>query len=91
MMKKNVCHSLLAMLLACAVATPASSRDEPAGGTNNKAADPNQVVCEKIQMTGSRLAVKRICKTRAQWALERLSDRQDVERIQVQRGSCEGC
>ena len=46
----------------------------------------NQVVCQKQEVIGSRLAVKRICKTRAEWADARLQDRQETERVQTQRG-----
>lgn len=46
----------------------------------------NQVVCQKQEVIGSRLAVKRICKTRAEWADARLQDRQEIERVQTQRG-----
>src|SRR3954466_14844781 len=46
----------------------------------------NQGVCQKQEVTGSRLATKRVCKTRAEWAREQLSDRQDLEKLQVQRG-----
>jgi hypothetical protein len=46
----------------------------------------NEVVCEKQEVVGSRLSVKRVCKTRAQWADQKLQDRMDVERVQVQRG-----
>ena len=49
-----------------------------------KALDPNQIVCEKQQDTGSRLASKRICMTRSQWAEQRRLDRQDVEKAQMQ-------
>jgi hypothetical protein len=50
------------------------------------APDPNQVICEKQEVVGSRLAVRRVCKTRAQWADDRLQDRQEVEKVQIQRG-----
>ena len=46
----------------------------------------NEMVCEKQEVVGSRLSVKRICKTRAQWADQKLQDRMEVERVQVQRG-----
>ena len=51
-----------------------------------KTPDPNQIVCEKQEVIGSRLQTKRVCMTRAQWADARLQDRQDLEKIQVQRG-----
>jgi predicted ATPase len=48
--------------------------------------DPNRVICEKQTLVGSRLATKRVCKTRTQWADERLQERQEVERVQTRRG-----
>ena len=34
------------------------------------ARDPNEIVCERQQQLGSRLATERVCKTRAEWAEE---------------------
>lgn len=45
-------------------------------------ADPNQKVCEDITMVGSRLATKRICATRAEWAAQKQRDKDEVDRIQ---------
>lgn len=47
--------------------------------------DPNEVVCEKQMVTGSRLGSKRICMTRTQWAEQRRADRQETERVQTLR------
>ncbi|MBA3666967.1 MAG: hypothetical protein H0W65_04505 [Sphingomonas sp.] len=47
--------------------------------------DPNRIVCEKQPVLGSRLAHKRVCKTVAEWQVDRASDRQDIERTQVTR------
>lgn len=61
-----------------------------AGDTTKKPArDPNEKVCEDIGVVGSRLAVKRICATRAEWAERRKQDRQDIERVQSLSGA--GC
>ena len=49
--------------------------------------DLNEVVCERQESTGSRIASKRVCMTRSQWADRRLQDRQELERVQIQRGS----
>ena len=65
---------------AAAVAQPAPPAAQP---QQQPGYDPNERICENITMTGSRIAVKRICATRAEWAERRLSDRQDAERIQV--------
>ena len=51
-----------------------------------KALDPNEVVCEKQLVPGSRLATKRVCMTRAQWADLRAQDREEIEKVQVRRG-----
>ena len=76
-----------------AVSGPASAQQAaspPAGQA--PAQDPktrdhmNEVVCQKQEVIGSRLATKRICKTRAEWADHQLQDRQGIEKIQVNRG-----
>ena len=91
-MKNHASSPLLAILVAFAIAAPAMGKDPSSASGNKKTGtDPNEVICEKTRVLGSRLAVKRICMTRAQWAEARLSDRQELERVQVQRGSCEGC
>lgn len=69
--------------VAIALAAAAPPAEQPA---SDKAADQNQIVCEKQTVVGSRLAVKRICKTRAQWAEDRMRDKQEIERVQTQRG-----
>lgn len=45
--------------------------------------DPNEKVCETITMIGSRLARKRFCGTRAEWADRRRQDREAIEKAQV--------
>ena len=44
--------------------------------------DPNEVVCEKITAIGTRLATKRVCATRAEWAEKRKLDREAVDQAQ---------
>lgn len=57
-----------------------------APAATGKVQNPNEMVCEKQDATGSRLAKRRVCMTRAQWADRRLEDRQEIEKVQVQRG-----
>ena len=67
-------------------ATPPTQASKPPPG------DPNEVVCEKQEVIGSRLAMDKICHTRAQWADLRNQDRQAVEKMQTQRGCTKnGC
>ena len=74
--------TLVGALLGCVAAVPASAQAKDAA----KQKDPNEVVCEKQKELGSRVATKRICMTRAQWAERRLTDRQEVEKAQINRG-----
>ncbi|WP_310467927.1 hypothetical protein [Sphingomonas sp.] len=67
--------------LAIAAAAPAAGEDAA-----RMAKDPDQKVCEDITIVGSRLAVKRVCATRAQWAEKRRRDRELVD--QAQRSAC---
>ena len=48
-----------------------------------QAANPNEVVCERLTVVGSRLAHKKVCMTRSQWDSSRLQDRQFTEKIQA--------
>ena len=77
----------IAFISAAMLAATAATAETPAqaGDQAKKALDPSQVVCETQKVIGSRLAVKRICMTRAQWAERRLVDRQDVEKAQMGR------
>lgn len=50
------------------------------------AKDPNEKICEKQSVVGSRLATRRVCATRAEWAEKRRLDREAID--QGQRGAC---
>jgi hypothetical protein len=52
----------------------------------NSTTDPNETVCEKVHVIGSRLAVDRVCMSRAQWAEQERLNREEVNRVQTQRG-----
>jgi hypothetical protein len=58
----------------------------PAAAANSaptaKGTDPNERICENITLTGSRLATKRICATRAQWAERLRLDREAIDQAQ---------
>jgi len=86
-MGKLIFLSGAALVLAPLASAPAlaqAQQQQHQQQNGKKAQDPNQVVCEKQQEPGSRLAMKRVCMTRSQWAEQRRLDRQDVERAQMQ-------
>ncbi len=63
-------------------ATP--SQSQPSAIAQTAGPDMNEVVCERQEVTGSRLARKKVCMTRAEWADLRLQDRQATEKVQLQ-------
>ena len=86
-MLKLICVSSAVAMIAGAAA-PAAAQSQNAPPAASQQSDPrlNEIVCQKQEVTGSRLGVKRICKTRAEWAESQLQDRQEVERVQSRRG-----
>jgi invasion protein IalB len=78
----------LTFAATASVAEPAAQSSAPAnsGTAASKPADPNEVICEKQEEIGSRLGSKRVCMTRSQWAEQKGQDRQEVEKVQTQRG-----
>ena len=60
---------------------PVAQKTEPAA-----AGEMNERVCENITPIGSRLATKRFCGTRAEWADRKRQDREALEA--AQRGPC---
>ena len=78
-------HVVGAALAVAAFAAPvaAQTNSAPARTHGSQAqGDPNERICEDIKLTGSRLAVRRFCGTRAEWAERQLQDKMEVERIQ---------
>jgi hypothetical protein len=84
----------LGALIGYALAAPASAQD--GASRSAKQRDPNERVCEKQEVLGSRLAVKRICMTRAEWVEHRRANRDLVQNTQMgvlQKNPCNrsGC
>jgi hypothetical protein len=75
----------LAALMGIAVASPATAQDNRASSRKRKARDPNEQVCKNEEVLGSRLAVRRVCMSRSEWAQRQLEDRQRTEQTQLQR------
>ena len=68
----------------CAAAAPVAAQTA-APTTPPAAKDPNKVICEKQEVVGSRLATRRVCMTRSQWADLRNQDRQQLDKVQTRR------
>jgi hypothetical protein len=86
MMRKLVVGAaLVAPLAAGLLATAALAESKPAQA-QPQVSDRNEKVCENIVVTGSRLATKRFCGTRAEWEDRMRQDRDAVEA--AQRSPC---
>lgn len=68
---------------------PVSAQAMTEPGSARIAADPDERVCEDIKVIGSRLAVRRICATRAEWKEKRKMDREVVD--DAQRHAADPC
>ena len=88
-MLKRLITAPLALSITLGLASPvfAQAAQQPQQtATAKPAKDPNEVICEKQQEPGSRIASQRVCKTRAEWAEEKRANRQDIDRMQTMRG-----
>ena len=74
------------IILAAALAAPAGLAQPPANPpATPDSHDPNEMICQRVQMLGSRLNTGRMCMTRAQWDQRRREDREGAERAQTNR------
>ena len=81
----------LALGAAAAIVSAVPALAQKDDKSASKERDPNQVVCEKVEVLGSRVSTKKVCMTRSEWAERRRTERMEIERAQVNKGSCEGC
>jgi hypothetical protein len=79
-MLKLITLAVVAALGATPLIAQVSSIEtaRPAG----KPVDPNKLVCERVEKTGTRLGARRVCMTADQWAAQRSEQRADLERVQ---------
>ena len=85
-MLKRVLFVMVIFLPCGAIAQAQDQASAPASGKriapNHNVGDPNERICEKITMIGSRLATKKFCGTRAEWAERKRQDREALEAAQ---------
>ena len=85
---RKILITTAAAVLVSGMASPAfaqSAQPTQQQQAGKPARDPNEIVCERQQQLGSRIASARVCKTRAEWAEERRTQRQDIDKAQMQR------
>jgi len=67
-------------------ALPATVSAQAGPAPNTSTGNPNERICENITITGSRLASRRFCGTRAEWAERKRADREALD--SAQRSPC---
>jgi hypothetical protein len=77
MMKK-----LMAAAIAIAMVPSTATAAEKKADQSEDMGDPNRTICKRVEMTGSRLAVRKDCRTAGEWAEMRAQQRTTTERIQ---------
>ena len=89
-MLKLICASVSVAFIAAPAIAQAPAAAPAQTQTTAKKDDPNEKICVKEESTGSRVSVKRVCMTRAEWADRKLQDQQELTRVQTQRGTSNG-
>jgi hypothetical protein len=78
----------VSLALVAIIGLNATAYSQPAPSANK--GDPNEIVCERIGVIGSRLSTKRVCATRAEWVEKRKLDREAVDQAQrAANGPCQ--
>jgi hypothetical protein len=77
--------TILAIVVLIGTESPALP--QPASSAGKR--DPNEIVCEKIKLPGSRVEARKVCGTRAEWAELRRREREMAN--QTPRSANSGC
>lgn len=80
----------IAALLAAAPAGAQVTSIQSSNPSAPKSHDPNAVVCQVEQTTGTRLGARKVCKTALEWQQLRTEHRESVEQFQ-RMGTSAGC
>ena len=74
------------LILVLAAAAIAGAQPATAEDSSKVAKDPNEWLCEKQTILGTRLATRQVCGTRAEWEEKRRLDRDAIDKAQTQIG-----
>ena len=85
----KLARGVAAALMAAVICSPALAGAPPsatAPAARKGGTDPNEVICQRQEVLGSRLQKRRVCMTRAQWDDLKLQDRQALDKAQTMQG-----
>lgn len=78
-LKTLLAPSVCAALLVAGAPAVAQTQPNP---PPKQQPDPDRIICEKIQETGSRLNIRKVCMTAQQWEEQRRRDRENLQDAQ---------
>jgi Spy/CpxP family protein refolding chaperone len=81
---------LSTLILAASLVSSAAAAQVTSLATANpapKSNDPNRIVCDVEQTTGTRLGARKVCKTAFEWAQMKRDQRETLEKVQQQATS----
>ena len=80
-MLKLLCP-IAALLIASAPAVAQVTTIESSNPLPKRSVDPDKLICERVERTGSRLTVDKVCLTAQQWSDHKYGQRADLEKVQ---------
>ena len=80
-MLKLLCP-ITGLLLASAPAIAQVTTIESSNPLPMRSADPDKIICERVERTGSRLKADKVCLTAQQWSDHKYGHRADLEKLQ---------
>jgi hypothetical protein len=75
---KSLCKAVAMLVICGSLAAPLMAKE----ANPKPVKDPNEKVCEKQPVIGSRLATRRVCATRAEWEEKRRLDKEATDLAQ---------
>jgi uncharacterized protein (DUF2147 family) len=81
---KTIAVATAALIFAAPAFAQTAPATQAAPAAPAKDKDPNRIICEREDEIGTRLGGKKVCKTAAEWQMERQQQRESLEGVQRQ-------
>lgn len=84
---RTLCLLMCTSVISAPVAAQTNQPSPPPVGVTavGDSAKQNKMICQKMEVTGSRLGTRNVCHTAAEWTEIRAIERRDLERMQSTR------
>ena len=79
---KRYAYAVITLGIATAASAQVTSIESSNPAPKKVVGDLDKIICERVERTGSRLAIEKICMTALQWKEHQQGHREDFERVQ---------